>query len=59
MSMVKRFAFWPFFAIVCTVVVSSLSNPDHGSTVGALVGLTLSVPLAFAIDRRRRRGYRL
>ncbi|MDP9094876.1 MAG: hypothetical protein M3N95_18555 [Actinomycetota bacterium] len=59
MSIVKRFAFWPLFAFVCMVVVSSVSNPDHGSVTGSVVGLVLSVPLAFVIDRGRRRSYRL
>jgi hypothetical protein len=59
MSMIKRFAFWPLSAIACMVLVSSISNPEHGSTTGALIGLSLSMPLAIVIDRRRRRGYRL
>jgi hypothetical protein len=59
MKIVKRFAFWPLFAIVCMVVVSAVSNPDHGSVTGSVVGLALSVPVALVVDGRRRRGYRL
>jgi hypothetical protein len=54
MSVVKGFGFWPLLAIVCLVAVSAVSNPDHGSMAGSVVGLALSVPLALVIDGRRR-----
>ena len=55
MSTIKRFAFWPLLALVCASVASAVADPDRGSTGGTVVGLALSIPLAYLIDRRRRR----
>jgi hypothetical protein len=57
MGLVKRFAFWPLLAIVSMTVASAVSNPDHGSAMGTLVGLVVSLPIAIVIDRRRQRRW--
>ena len=56
MNLIKRFAFWPLLALIAMTIASAASNPVNGSTAGQVVGLTASVPLAFLIDRRRRRA---
>jgi hypothetical protein len=55
LSHVKRFAFWPVLALVMMTVTSAISDPEHGSTTGTLVGLAASIPAGYLIDRRRRR----
>lgn len=57
MSVVKRFAFWPLLAVACVILASARSNPEHGSAISTLVGLGLSIPLAFVIDSRRQRRW--
>ena len=56
MESVKRWAFVPLLAIVMAVLGGMLAqNGGHSLTAGNIVGLIASVPVAFVIERRRRR----
>ena len=50
---IKRWAFWPLLALGCMTAGSMAIDPRNGSIRGVLIGLLVSAPLAWWINRRR------